>query len=147
MTLDQGLIVGLGLLLVSLIIGGLIGALLSALPNLFGKALITGIGWVLGVGMLAEYATQIIQPWFGRGVVRQLFASKAILPTPAVYVFIVAVIVGLIWNWQRDSVVYRLWQPGHRIPTCCAHRWPGGVDGLSLGAAVGAWHISQRGDG
>ncbi|MEZ4678963.1 MAG: branched-chain amino acid ABC transporter permease [Caldilineaceae bacterium] len=85
--------------------GKRIGALLSALPNLFGKALITGIGWVLGVGMLAEYATQIIQPWFGRGVVRQLFASKAILPTPAVYVFIVAVIVGLIWNWQRDSVV------------------------------------------
>ncbi len=102
--LEQNFGTGLGLLLVSLAFCGLIGALLKALPDLLGNALITGIGWVLGVGLLAEYVIQIIQPWFGRGLVRQLFASKAILPLPALYVFVITVIVALLWNWQRTNV-------------------------------------------
>ena len=104
LTLEQGITMGSALLLAGLAICGLIGALLSVLPSLLGKALINGIGWVLGIGLLAEYVTQIIQPWFGRAVVRQLFAGKAINPVPALYIFGIAVVVGFLWNWQRSNV-------------------------------------------
>ncbi|MCB0061275.1 MAG: branched-chain amino acid ABC transporter permease [Caldilineaceae bacterium] len=104
LTLEQGLATGLGLLLVGFIGCGFIGAFLNVLPNLLSKALINGIGWVLGVGLLAEYVIQIIQPWFGRAVVRQLFASKAINPIPALYVFCIAVVIGLLWNWQQHTI-------------------------------------------
>ncbi len=104
LTLEQGTGTGLGVLLVSLALCGLIGALLKVLPALLGNALVGAIGWVLGVGLLAEYVIQIIQPWFGRGLVRQLFASKAILPLPALYLFGIAVVVGLFWHWQRTNI-------------------------------------------
>lgn len=104
LTMEQEMLPGLGLLLAGLALCGLVGALLQTLPTLIGQALINGIGWVLGVGLLAEYVIQIIRPWFGRDVVRELFASKAILPTPALYVFVIAVVFGFLWGWQRTNV-------------------------------------------
>jgi branched-chain amino acid transport system permease protein len=104
LTLQQGTVLGLGYLLAGLVLCSLVGAFLKVLPDLLGNALVSAIGWVLGIGLLAEYVIQIIQPWFGRGLVRQLFASKALLPMTALYIFGIALVLSLFWGWQRTNV-------------------------------------------
>lgn len=94
LTFGQGLFPGIPILiLVSALMGGL-GASFVLLPQRWRVGLISGLAWTLIFGVFSENVGQIIQETFGRGLVRFLFANKALNPLAAVIILIIGFTAG-----------------------------------------------------
>lgn len=101
MTFDQGIRMGsLWLVIIATILSG-IGAIFLFLPALLRRAVLAGVGWTLGIGLLSELAIQILRQLFGNAWAQFFFKNKALLPTSAVVVFLVA--AGLTALWYRNQ--------------------------------------------
>jgi branched-chain amino acid transport system permease protein len=77
---------------------GILGAAFNILPEKVKKPLLTGVLWVLAIGLLSEILLLILRPYTPRDVQRFFFGSKGITVETAVIVFIIAVIFDIIWN-------------------------------------------------
>ena len=94
LTFGQGLFPGIPILiLVSALMAGF-GAALVMLPGRWRAGLISGLVWTLAIGVFSENVSQITQEVFGRGMVRFLFANKALNPLAAVIIFVLAFAAG-----------------------------------------------------
>lgn len=111
-TFGRGLI--LGNLLFAVLSGfvGLMGASFVALPRKWSRAWINSLIWVFGVGLFSEMVAQVIQQIFGRGLNKLLFQSKALTPTAAVVLFLLAFAAGYFeinnltrsrWNQMSET--------------------------------------------
>lgn len=99
LTLHQSsFIVGALLLGFAFALLGLIGAIFSSLPGLLQRALLTGMGWVVGIGLLSEILVDILRPRIGRPMTATVFGAKGLQLWPAVILFAVIVIVTLFWR-------------------------------------------------
>jgi len=99
LTLRQStFIVGALLLGAGFAVLGLVGALFSRLPSLLQRALLTGVGWVIGIGLLSEILVDILRPRIGRPMTAIVFGSKGLHLWPAFILFAVIVIVTLFWR-------------------------------------------------
>lgn len=99
-SLGQANVFAAGLLL-ALIYGalGLLGASVSLLPNQLRDALLTGLGWTIGAGVMSEILVNILRPRLGRAAIDALFGSAGLRLLPALLLF--ALIVIGRWLWQR----------------------------------------------
>ncbi len=98
LTFGQGPIVGSLILLGVMTLLGMIGAAFHILPERVKKPLLTGVLWVLAVGLLSEILLLILRPYTARSVQKFLFGSKGITVQTAVIVFFIAIIFDIIWN-------------------------------------------------
>jgi branched-chain amino acid transport system permease protein len=88
LTFDQGIALGVPLLiLASTILAGL-GAALILLPERWRVALLNAFAWTLGIGLFSENVTQILNQFGARIVIRFLFQAKSLNPLAAVLIFV-----------------------------------------------------------
>jgi branched-chain amino acid transport system permease protein len=102
LTLNQEPAVGsLLLVLVMGIIGGA-ASLLQLLPEKFKGAVLNGLLWTFMIGLFSEILSGRIRDFFGAGVVRLIFESRALNPIFAVIIFGLVFAVS-IWRYQRPG--------------------------------------------
>ncbi|MEM7032543.1 MAG: branched-chain amino acid ABC transporter permease [Chloroflexota bacterium] len=89
------------------IVLSLLGAILTFTPDTLRRAIIAGIGWTLGFGLLSELGIQIGRQIFGNGFVQSVFKNKALLPIPALIIFIGVAIITILWIQNREPMQRR----------------------------------------
>lgn len=99
LTLGQASAVSGGLLLATIftLLGGA-GALFYLLPSNAQRALLSGLGWVVGIGVLSEILVNILRPRLSRSMLDTLFGSQGLQLPVAVTLFIV--ITAWTWMWR-----------------------------------------------
>ncbi len=101
LTLGQSQITGSLLLAVVMAVLGIVGALIHVIPVSIRKPLLSGFGWMLGIGMLSEVLLNPLRPLLGRQLIRLFFGTKGITPILAGIVFVLA--IGLTIWWQAGG--------------------------------------------
>jgi branched-chain amino acid transport system permease protein len=105
LTFGQGLFPGIPLLILLSALMALLGAAFILLPKNWSMGLISGITWTLVIGIFSDNVSQVVQqigdfpsrvfPQItGRGMIRLMFANKALTPQAAAVIFIIAFLVG-----------------------------------------------------
>ncbi|HRW05178.1 MAG TPA: hypothetical protein P5121_08805 [Caldilineaceae bacterium] len=77
---------------------GVIGALFARLPKLLQRSLLTGIGWVIGLGLLSEILVDILRPRIGRPLTGVVFGAKGLHLTPTLVIFATITILTFVWR-------------------------------------------------
>jgi len=101
LTLGQdSLIVGLLIFLGTLILGSLLGASVTLLPDRVRKATVTAVLWVLGVGIMSEILNQVLSQfreygWISRDLIRIFLASGVLKPISAAIILAGAFVLTL----------------------------------------------------
>ncbi len=106
---------GIGLMLLSGALIGLLTGLLFLVPNLWRHALITGICSLAVVGMLQDLIAPIIGTWGPLAVLADwLFSGNGLSPGGAVGLFCAVAAATAIWSAKRQAVGRRVqaMQPG-----------------------------------
>ncbi len=107
-TFGENLPVGISLLIGTLAAAGLVGALVTLLPLLIRRSLVTALLWVLLVGALSERAVMpIVTSLFDRAAARSLFNGSALVPAVALVLFSLVFVISMLWTWQRANVQTR----------------------------------------
>lgn len=89
--------------------GGLIGAAASLLPRAASRPIISGLTWVLLIGLFHEIVQLLLaQGTAGVAVQELLFSFDGLLPRGALIVFLVAGGGSALWRWRRPAA--RRWQ-------------------------------------
>ncbi|UCF29765.1 MAG: hypothetical protein JSW42_04225, partial [Chloroflexota bacterium] len=97
LTLGQGLDnLALGILLLILLsaLMSLLGAAFVLLPRRWSLGLISGIAWVLVIGIFSDTVSQIVRQVAGQGMIRVIFVNQALTPQAAVVIFAIAFLTG-----------------------------------------------------
>lgn len=81
---------------------GVLGAVVTLLPDRVRRALITAAAWALGMGLMSELLNQILQQfraygWIERDTIRLILASGVINLTFAIFIFVAAFVISLAW--------------------------------------------------
>lgn len=90
--------------LLLLTVMGLLGAGLVLLHERPRRALINGLTWMIGIGVMSELLNQIFQQfreygWIERDTVKILLKSGTLNPNFALFIFVMAVAMTLIWPY------------------------------------------------
>lgn len=99
LTFGQEPVLGSLLLTAAMILVSLAAVLLHSLPDEIENALISGILTTLVIGLFSEILIERIRNFFGSGITRAIFASKAFRVLPATILFVL--ITGL--SYWRES--------------------------------------------
>jgi branched-chain amino acid transport system permease protein len=97
LTLGQGLdnlMLGILLLILLSALMALLGAAFVLLPRRWSMGLISGIAWVLVIGIFSDTVSQIVRQVSGQGMVRVIFVNQALTPQVAVVIFLIAFAAG-----------------------------------------------------
>ena len=91
-------------LLLTLTAMGLLGAGLVLLSDKPRKALINGLAWLLGIGVMSELLNQMLQQfreygWLTRDSVKLLLKSGTLNQNFALFIFVAAVVITLVWPY------------------------------------------------
>lgn len=89
LTFGQSGILGIIIIPVVTTFIGTLGAALVVMPSRWEKALINSIIWTLGLGLFSDVVGYIVQPIFGRGILKILFLNKSLNPITALVIFVV----------------------------------------------------------
>ncbi|MEZ4713009.1 MAG: hypothetical protein R3A44_37820 [Caldilineaceae bacterium] len=83
---------------------GLLGAALTLLPAQLRDALVTGLGWTIGAGVMSEILINILRPRMGAAAMNALFGSSGLRLTPAISLFVLIFIGRWLWqSWGRSA--------------------------------------------
>ncbi|RIK45001.1 MAG: hypothetical protein DCC55_00540 [Chloroflexi bacterium] len=104
LTFEQELPAGIALLIGSLVLFGIAGALLPLVPHRLRPSLIAAATITLGLGLLSEVPIQIIRQSGGTAAVRTYFSANALRPATALAIFVIVLLVFVLWQWQRENV-------------------------------------------
>jgi branched-chain amino acid transport system permease protein len=95
------------ILILALTACSLVGGSLVIIPEQFRRHLLTGIGWVLGIGIMSELIVQVLRRLVGRDVIRFFFQTDHLKPQTAIGIFLVVVAISWLWKNQGGKVVER----------------------------------------
>jgi len=100
---DSALMGGIYLLLM-LTLMGLLAAGLVLLSDRPRGALINGLAWTLGIGVMSELLNQILQQfreygWLTRDTVKLLLKSGTLNQSLALFIFVTAIVMTLVWPY------------------------------------------------
>jgi branched-chain amino acid transport system permease protein len=98
LTFGQGPYVGSLILAAVMSILGIVGALFHLLPEKYEKPFLSGVLWVLGVGLFSEILVNVLRPLLPRQILRLLFGSEGITPLTAVIIFVIGVVATAWWE-------------------------------------------------
>lgn len=99
LTFGQSMWVGILILSGVFIFLGVIAAGFTLLPERFKQPLLSGVIWTLTIGLFSEILSGRLRDFFGPGIIKILFSSKALLPSSAAILFIL--IAGGSFLWQQ----------------------------------------------
>ncbi len=102
LTFGQPLTSGIVVLLASMIGVTVAATVVGRLPSETRRLLLTGLTWVLVVGMLSEVLQGRFRDWFGQGFMNLVFKSKALRVAPAIVLFLLS-IGGSILNQRTQE--------------------------------------------
>ena len=106
---QESAIMGGIMFLLLLTIMGLLGAGLVLLQERPRRALINGLAWTFGVGLMSELLNQILQQfreygWVTRDTIKILLKSGTLNMGFALFIFVLAVVVTLIWPYLSGTI-------------------------------------------
>ncbi len=101
---QENIYVGMILLAVLMVVAGVLGSALRLVPDLYRRAIVMGLAWTLGVGLMSELIILIIRPLLGRGFIRIFFSNGSLKPFAALIIFFVAAGFYLLWQNKGDVV-------------------------------------------
>ena len=108
LTFGQGAIVG-SLLLLGVMAGISVAAAgFYLLPSQIQRPLLTGLIGTLGIGLFSEILSSRLRDFFGAGILKFIFKSKALLPVTALVLFILIAGVSALWSKRGDRVKKRI---------------------------------------
>jgi len=87
-----------------LVAAGLAGSILYLLPYKIRRAIITGIGATLAVGMMGELVAQILEQLLHDDIVDEIFRRGVLKQGPALILFISSTASMLFWVFQGQQV-------------------------------------------
>jgi len=130
LTFGRGVVVG-NLLLLAVVVG-LSGAAAAfhLLPDQMQRPLLTGLGGTLTIGLFSEILTNRLRAFFGSGILRFIFKSKALLPVTALVLFVLIVAGSFLWSRRSGGVRQRMATLPSKQQTTI--RWAGIGLGLAL---------------
>jgi len=94
------------LLLGSMGLLGLGGAIVHVVPSRFERPLTIGVLWTLLIGMLSEVLLGILRQFVSSANLRLLFGTRGIRPIPALIIFVVITAIAVVWRLRGR----RAWQ-------------------------------------
>ena len=86
------------------VVSGLVGSVLFALPTVPRKALIYGLSITLLVGVFGETVRLVLQENLDRDTLGEIFRRDTLKQNPAIILFVVSTVFGLIWALMGDRV-------------------------------------------
>jgi branched-chain amino acid transport system permease protein len=104
LTFGESASVGSLLLLGTTIALSVFSAGFNLLPNRVQRPLLNGLVWTLTIGLFSEILSSRLRDFFGAGILRLIFKSKALLPLTALILFIVIALGSYLWS-QRGAGV------------------------------------------
>jgi branched-chain amino acid transport system permease protein len=108
LTFGQGPVLGSLILLVAISLLGLLAAAMYLIPARYSEPILSGLLWVFIIGMFSEILNERIRFFFGPGFAGVIFISKAMRPTLALVIFIVATALSALWRRRGDRVKERI---------------------------------------
>lgn len=95
------------LLLGSMALLGLAGAIVHVVPSRFQRPLTIGLFWTLLIGMLSEVLLGVLRQGVSTSTLRLLFGTRGIRPIPALIIFVIITAAAAAWRlrvrqeWQE----------------------------------------------
>jgi len=130
LTFGRGVVVG-NLLLLAVVVGvSGAAAAFHLLPDQVQRPLLTGLGGTLTIGLFSEILTNRLRAFFGSGILRFIFKSKALLPVTALVLFVLIVAGSFLWSRRSGGVRQRIATLPSKQQTTI--RWAGIGLGLAL---------------
>jgi branched-chain amino acid transport system permease protein len=104
LTFGESVSVGSLLLLGTTIALSVFAAVFNLLPSQFQQPLLNGLIWTLTIGLFSEILSSRLRDFFGAGILRLIFKSKALLPLTALILFIVIALGSYLWSQRGGDV-------------------------------------------
>jgi branched-chain amino acid transport system permease protein len=108
LTFGQGPLLGSLILLGVTSLLGLLAASMCLMPGRYREPIMSGLLWVFIIGMFSEILNERIRAFFGPGFTRVIFISKAMRPSVALGIFIIATTFSALWRSRGGRVKQRL---------------------------------------
>ena len=108
LTFGQSTVVGSLLLLGAMGVVSVAAAGFCLLPSHIQRPLLTGLLGTLTIGMFSEILSGRLRAFFGAGILKFIFKSKALLPVTALVLFILIAGVSALWSKRGDRVKKRI---------------------------------------
>jgi branched-chain amino acid transport system permease protein len=110
LTFGREPLMGSLLLLGSMALLGVAGAIVHVVPSRFERPLTVGVLSTLLVGMLSEVLLGILRQFMSSSTLRLIFGTRGIKPIPALIIFVVVTVIAAVWQlrgrqaWQNRMV-------------------------------------------
>ncbi|RMF81508.1 MAG: hypothetical protein D6737_04780 [Chloroflexi bacterium] len=101
---NESLLVGSLILAAVMTVAGLAGSSITLLPAKPRRALLIGLIWVLGVGVMSELVTGVLSEHFSRDFERSLFERDTLKATTAAGLFLITTLIALGWGYSNDDI-------------------------------------------
>jgi branched-chain amino acid transport system permease protein len=86
---------------------GILAATLQFFPDHIKGAVLKGLVWTLLIGLFSEILSGRIRDWFGAGVVKLIFKSKALNPVVAAIIFILVFGISILRYLRGGKLISR----------------------------------------
>jgi len=115
----DALLTGIFTLTIASTVAGVAGIILYLLPNVPRKALIYGLSITLLVGVFGETVRLVLQENMDRDTLGEIFQRDTLKQTPALVLFVLSTIFGLVWALMGGRVRegFRTMDSGQRRTT------------------------------
>jgi len=108
LTFGRGAVAG-SLLLLGVIVGvSAAAAAFHLLPNQIQRPLLTGLAGTLTIGLFSEILTGRVRAFFGSGILKFIFKSKALLPVTALVIFVLIAVGSFLWSRRSGGLRQRV---------------------------------------
>jgi branched-chain amino acid transport system permease protein len=111
LTFGQGLGLGTLLRIIASALLGALGAIFVILPSRWGRAILNGAGWTLGLGLFSENVSQVVTQLLGHGAIKFIFQNKSLNPLAGAFIFIVAFLFSYFRTREGVSKRYQSLPP------------------------------------
>ncbi len=108
LTFGQGVAVGSLLLLGAMASVSVAAAAFYLLPSRLQRPLLTGLLGTLTIGLFSEILSSRLRDFFGAGILRFIFKSRALLPVTALVLFVLIAGASALWSRRRDRLQKRI---------------------------------------
>jgi branched-chain amino acid transport system permease protein len=102
LSFGQSEVVGSLLMLGVMVVISVAAAGFDLLPGRLQRPLLTGLATTLTVGLFSEILSSRLRDFFGVGILRFIFKSKALLPVTALALFIIVAGLSALWSTRSD---------------------------------------------
>ena len=99
---QENIYVGMVMLTVLMVVIGVLGSALRLVPDLYRRAIVMGLAWTLGIGLMSELIILIIRPLLGRGFIRIFFNNGSLKPFAALIIFFLTAGLYILWQNKGD---------------------------------------------